>query len=321
MAQLSYITTFFKASSRAENDAINKIRENCILVLQDKNHAFFEDKDYGKSWTILRTGMNQLISDLSEKKGFSREFVSLAIQKKAGQQNKHDFNIEVKQQMNTYSFIFELKFKNVPQFTQEHDSPKLSPYTLAEYWYDSGVIDRIINLYPKELIQFPKPTRDYYLANIKNNMYSKNKQKISFFSQFYKLEKNPLYAEKSPIYKEKEKIVHEGINAYLEKYGETFQYQTLATKFQKEQTSKVYGIWNPNKQSFEVLEYSSDSLYPIGIRCMKKGNDGNKNTIVLKTKDSKYDIHCLLRWKNTNGICTPAWQIKMERSAESSPTP
>ena len=303
MASVTDILHFYTKGKKSENDMINRIREKALLVLNDIKHSFFTDAENGKKWQQLRIAFEKYLNDILNMRGISKKMVSYKLLARGNLDNHHDFDIEINLGDTIEKICFEFKFNSMPQFANEYDKHRFIPVTLAEYWYDNGILDKIIALYPT--LRIAKPSREEYLTSVTQPLNSKSRD--SFFKQFYDWEHTPAFDKKSKVYKERSLIVKQGINDYTTKHGQDFMVDKLATKFQAEQVEKIYGVWNPSKSEFKVHIYSADSLCPTKVSHIK-----NKNCIVLKTKDNKSEIHCLLRWKNTQGICMPAWQISMK---------
>lgn len=292
VSSVSDINCFFQSNTRAENDASNRIREQALLVLNDPSHPFLTDETYGAQWTQLRTEFITYIKKHLNCTTFTR----FILEKKAGLGNHHDFNLILyKNESILQTVTLEFKNNSVPQFMQEFDKNEWTTTTLAEFWYDNGWLDRIIALYP---LAFPKPSREVYLKEAHKMMTSKFPP--SFFKQFYDFDHDDAYSEQS---KQKAKITQEGIAAFLTKHGNSFKVAKLKAKCQTEQTSKKYCIWRSGHFDFE--EITDAELSPSAIHAI------TKNTVILTAGPST--LHCLLRWKNTLGICCPAWQISLHR--------
>ena len=149
MIVASDITHFTKACLRKENDRVNRIREDCLLLLNDKNHPFFSDQTYGSQWKALRKAFEDYIEFHLAKIG-NQNYILLGytLEKKANLENHHDFIVTLQFQDETNSFTYEFKFNSMPQFASIPESVRYIPLTLAEYWYDEGILDKIIALYP-----------------------------------------------------------------------------------------------------------------------------------------------------------------------------
>jgi hypothetical protein len=294
LPSVSDITYFFDSNTRAENDSSNRIREQALLVLNNPSHPFFTDTTYGAQWTQLRNEFTTYIKNHLKYTDFTR----FVLEKKAGLGNHHDFNLTLyKNDIVLQIVTLEFKHNSVPQFMQEFDKNQWTTTTLAEFWYDNGWLDRIIALYPQPLA-FPKPSREVYLKEAHKMMTSKFPP--SFFKQFYDFDHSDTYSEQS---KKKAQITQEGIAAFLAQHGNSFKVSKLKEKCQAEQTSKKYCIWRGGKFHFE--EITDAELSPSAIDSV------TKNTVILTAGASR--LHCLLRWKNTLGICCPAWQISLHR--------
>ena len=285
---------FFKSNTRAENDSSNSIREEALLILNEPSHPFFSDPTYGVQWKKLYSEFIIYI----KKHLNCTEFTRFNLEKKAGLGNHYDFKLILyKDETVLQTVTLEFKNNSVPQFMQEFDKNNWTNTTLAEYWYDNGWLDRIIALYPHPL-SFPKPARDIYLKEAHKMM--TNKFAPSFFKQFYDFDHNDTYSEQS---KQKAQITQEGIAAFITKHGNSFKVDKLRAKCQAKQKSKKYCIWRGGHFDFE--EITDAELSPSAIHSV------TKNTVILTAGPST--LHCLLRWKNTLGICCPAWQISVHR--------
>lgn len=296
------IKKFFDANTRAENDATNRIREAALTLLGNPTHPFFSDAEFGTQWTKLQEAFVNYVKLYLSCPTLTR----FVLEQKGGQKNHHDFifsSYENDLALNTV--IIEFKNNSMPQFMQEFDKNGWTAVKLAEWWYDNGWLDRIIELYPQPL-KYPKPTRKDYLKGV--NQLLDKKSKPSFFKQFYEFDRLPEYKEQ---YDKKALISQEGIAAFLAEHGSTFDVVKLREKCQLEQTSKKYCIFNRKKVVFDYDKITVEELSPSAITRV------TDNTVVLKSGPS--ELHCLLRWKNTLGICNPAWQISLRRVPPGAP--
>jgi hypothetical protein len=71
-----------------------------------------------------------------------------------------------------------------------------------------------------------------------------------------------------------------------------------------------YDIKNINNSGFYIEIIDNSNIENLKFDCLKGGKNGN-NTIILNDNINQY--HCLLRWKNHNGIQGTAWQIKLKK--------
>lgn len=307
--QVNSIENFYKANSRAANDASNRLREAVFEVLNYPDHEFYKDIIYGHRWQKLLDSFRSHISEILSLKGLSTEFKSFKLEHRGNLQNHHDFLLTIyKENSADISIFWEFKFKSMPQFAQEFDKNRYIEPTLAEFWYDGGWLDKIIALYPVAVLKYGKPARESYLIGA-NHMLGKGStgEQHAFYKQFYDLEHTVEYGEKSETYRKKQSIVDEGIRTYLEQHGSKFNFDKLKEKLNLDQKEKVYGLWNPQRHVFNLHEYTKEELTPTEFIKIKNGN-----SVVLKAGPS--ELHCLLRWKNTRGICCPAWQISMVKT-------
>jgi hypothetical protein len=185
----------------------------------------------------------------------------------------------------------------MPQFANLHDKERFITPTLTEFWYDSGYVSKMCEPYSN--LEFPVPSREEYLKGAHQQLGSTSKN--SFFKQFYNLDHTAGVASPARV-----KHVREGIKEYLEKYGTSIDISKLCKRMKETQDAKMYGIWNPKKAEFSLLEYTQEELEPTRFLRIENGN-----TIVLEAGTS--EMHLLLRWKNTLGLCVPAWQISIRR--------
>jgi hypothetical protein len=303
---VSDITHFYEASTRAENDVTNRRRERSILILNDPQHAFFSDPVYGDKWTTLLEGLRSFIKEILVLRGLSTDYKRFHLDPRGGLKQHFDILILVYTEDNQVLSIidFEFKFNSMPQFTNLFDKDAYIRPTLAEFWYDQGWVDRMCEPYT-DLLRFNKPSREEYLKGA-NKMMTKNFPD-SFFKQFYLFDHSDDSNLSVTLKARRVDAVHQGIRAYLEAYGSSFQVEKLSAKLAEDQMGKLYGIWNPDAKTFKVLEYSKEEMAPTSFLRIQRGD-----TIVLKAGPS--EMHLLLRWKNTLGITTPAWQISLHRA-------
>lgn len=300
---LSDINHFFQASSRSKNDATNRSRERSILVLNSLDHEFFNDPEYGSQWKSLLSGLQKFIKDVLVLRGLPTEYKRFQLDPRGGLGEHFDILIIVYTEENKVLTIidFEFKFQSMPQFTNLFDKDRYITPTLAEFWYDQGWVDRMSEPYA-DILRFKKPSREEYLKGA-NKMMTKTFPD-SFFKQFYNFDHSDDIQLSVALKARRVDAVHQGIRAYLEAYGPKFDIEKLREKLSEDQMGKLYGIWNPALKAFKLLEYSKEQMAPTSFLRIQNGN-----TIVLKAGTS--EMHLLLRWKNTLGITTPAWQISI----------
>ena len=306
MTQVQDIEHFSKKCGRGENDGINRIREKCFVILNNRDHPYFSHVEFGNKWVSLYNGFNVFIKSILVKRGINTEPTRVVLEPRGGQGNHFDIYVRVFHLDALLNEVnFEFKFNSMPQFANLHDKERFITPTLTEFWYDSGYVSKMCEPYSN--LDFPVPSREEYLKGAHQQLGSKSKK--SFFKQFYDLDHigpNGETLKDGVANPERVKHVHAGIKEYLEKYGTTLDISKLCKRMKETQVAKIYGIWNPTKAAFTLLEYTQEELEPSRVLRIDNGN-----TIVLEA--GKSEMHLLLRWKNTLGLCVPAWQISMRR--------
>lgn len=302
MASASDIRYFFESNTRDNNDKANRIRENCLLILNTPTHEFFEDKDFGEKWCHLRREFESILLKLT-----AEPCVSYNLKKEANRKN-HDFDLLLNREKNTEIVTLEFKCSqknDMPQFFTAYDYDRYFPETFAEFWYDRGGLDKMLELYPTKLT---KPSRDEYLSQVYK--YIGEKTEHPFFKQLYEWDIGQ-FGPKTDIYKRKNTHVQQCIEDYLLHHLKSFDIAKFKEKLEASQKNKVYAMWNRRTKKFEVFKYSKLMLSPVKIDCIRLKHD-----IIIDTEDPNYQIKCLLRWKNHNGIGLPGYQISMVKKKD-----
>ena len=305
------ILTFDKACKRAENDATNRIRERAFMLLNNMGHEFFKDPVYGERWSKLLNATHAFMKDVLTIHSKSTDYERFRLEPLGGRSEHFDIRATVYYEADNSSFNFEFKFNSMPQFAQFYTTDRYitDAPTLPEFWYDNGWVDKMIDIYPKPHT-FLKPPRDEYLRGAHVTLGATSPP--SFFKQFYDFDHSTDTSISKGLYSQRAKLVKEGISDYLTQYAAKIDIQKLCSKLSETQKEKVYGIWNPKKQAFTLLEYTKEEMNPTEFLRIN-----NKNTIVLKAGNS--EMHLLLRWKNTLGVSTAAWQISMKKPKQVKP--
>jgi len=293
LVNIKDIEEFYRTGKRADNDALNRLRERAFLILNDPQHPYFRDAVYGEKWRKLLNGLNAFIKNELELKKLPFEQFTFTIESRGGLSNHFDLFIRVH---NLTDISFEFKFKSMPQFANYQESHGYIQKSLPEMWYN-GPLKDICALYTDLKIPLP----DFESYNIGCRQFLNGNSKDSFYKQFR------AYDQKTnPIYKKKEVITATGIKKYLLENANTFNIVKLKKKLLEDQTGKVYGIWNPLTASFKRYEIKSEELKPTSVYGVKD----NHLYLTTESKDTMLDLY--LRWKNTNGICNPMWQISLK---------
>jgi hypothetical protein len=295
------IDAYFVPNSRAKNDESNRKRERALKIIHNESHPFFTEKIYGHKWCKIRNQFIIWLTNLHQK-----NISKWNLQHKGNLNHHYDF-ILYWENLNkeVFSDEIELKSGGVPQNLTEFDKTRWCNTLLAEFWYDNGWLDKIIEIYPKPLT-YTKPSRAEYLAGV--NQFLTDTSPMSFFKEIRNFDKNKIPRQISGFknlisyWKAKEAITAKGIEEFLKLHGQTFDVSKLHTRLQA-QSSKHYCIWDPKKQIFKY------HCVPQACCNVKSIIAVNHNTVIIKAEQGL--VNCRLRWKNTNGICAPAWQISM----------
>ena len=287
------IEEFYRAGTRADNDALNRVREKAFLILNNPEHPYFRDAVYGDKWRKLLNGLRIFIKNELVLKNLPSESFTFIIEPRGGLSNHFDLYIRVP---NLIDILFEFKFKSMPQFANYQESHGYIQYSLPEMWYN-GPLKEICALY-KDL-KIPIPDFESYKIGCRQFLTGKSKE--SFYKQFRAFDEKT-----NPMYKQKELIAAAGIKKYLIENARGFNIVKLKKKLLDDQTGKVYGIWNPLTSLFKRYEIKTEELKPIAIYGIKD------NHLYLTTESKETVLDLYLRWKNTNGICNPMWQISLK---------
>lgn len=285
------IKYFLYKNKKSENDIFNQIRERIIKIFlmryNDVRFSYSIDDDGRKLFENFKRTMSKI---------GVREIVKT---KSIGGRNNVDFHIEYLNSMKE-KIEMELEFKNgslsvekLPQFLQLYTTNKSvylfdEPY--HEYYYQY-YLPKILKLLEERDIHLELPKYDEYLKHL-NDTTKKN----TFHYKLYQAYKK---------HKEINDIVKESIDEYLKKVGDKVNIGILNRKL-REQKNKVYLMTCNGKF---VLEQVKDYMRVRRFKYVK-----NKNTIVLEG-GMGCEIHCLLRWKNGNGVRGPAWQISLKKGS------
>jgi hypothetical protein len=269
------ILVFFKSSTRAKNDAVNKLREVILEnILYSPN---LQDEQYGEQWKKVQESWKHALHGLTH---FPYDHIQVI--RKGGRKN-HDFHINYYQDSHCVDHkVIEFKFSKsmnlVPQILSLYTSFNLFPTNYAIYYYDN-YLDKYLSY-----VGIEKPPLDEYL----NEVY-KNKYTHPFFATLRERE-----SEHKTI---KSSIVNESIEQYLKINAHQILLPVLYEKIQSSQ-QKTYLLWN--EKEFIVHDFKFEPLLYDRV---------NKNTLFIIS--GAYTLKLLLRWKNHKGIMGPAWQIKL----------
>lgn len=266
-------------SSRSNNDADNKIREQHLINL-NSNHT--------PEFKFLRNSFKKLIYDLSPTckmykitplggRGNHIDFKLITLDK--NKDTVGNFNLELK-------CVDTTKISGLPQIADV--SEKKREWIKNKYikFYYDNYLDKYIKTDP-ELPNKPS-WEDYYkeVYNIKRE------------TDFFKILKERWVKGKFS-YNEKNEIINQSIQHFMENEINNFNVKLLFDFLKDTQLSKTFVIWSRTNKKFFIDGFSPKHFIEKPISHIKNGN-----TYVI----GKFTIN--LVWKNTKGIQNPAWKIK-----------
>jgi hypothetical protein len=282
----SDITTFFTTSSRGDNDAANKKRENVLASLLTVPTDYLTDAAHGAQWRTVRDDWIRVL------KAFTPDPEKEATAKlMGGRKYNYDIDLFIKTNNNKHKIEFKYggsKITELPQFLSLQAKAPLFPLTFPQFYYEK-YIDRYIAA--DTGLTAPKPPLAEYLDMVTKVNYDVN----PFFAQL---------KEREDVNKaQKDKIVNDGITDYLNQYGSKIDAAAFTEKVKETQRDKVYIMWSGGK--FNVDQLDTENLN-FEFHQIRNGN-------LLEVKSGDLICSMLLRWRNHKGILKPAWQISLKR--------
>ena len=280
----SDITTFFATSSRGDNDATNKKRENALAALLTVPSDYLADPTHGEQWRIVRDDWIRVL------KNFTPDPATEATTKLMGGR-KYNYDIDLLVNTNKHKLEFKYggtKITELPQFLSLQAKVDLFPVTFPQFYYE-----RYIDQYlaTDAGLTATKPELAQYLEMVAKVNYDVS----PFFAQL---------KERENINKaQKDKIVNDGITDYLNTYGSKIDVTAFTEKVKETQRDKVYMMWSDGKFNVDQLDTENLNFEFYQIR------NGN----LLEVKSGDLVCSMLLRWRNHKGILNPAWQISLKR--------
>ena len=283
----SDITTFFTTSSRNDNDATNKKRENALASLLTVPADYLSDPTHGQQWKMVRDDWIRVLRAFTPDP--EREATTKLM---GGRKYNYDIDLAIKNSTNnTHKLEFKYggtKITELPQFLSLQAKAPLFPLTFPQFYYDN-YIDKY--LAADDGITEPKPPLTQYL-----DMVTKVNYDVSPFFAKLKERENVNKAQK-------DKIVNDGITDYLNTYGSKIDAAAFTEKVKETQRDKVYMLWSNGKFNMDQLETENLNFEFYQIR------NGN----LLEVKSGDLVCSMLLRWRNHKGVLNPAWQISLKR--------
>jgi len=286
------ITTFFETSTRAANDATNKVRETVLGSLSQPPAEFLAHPVHGTQWRQVHEAWVLAMGRIAATSGIP-EYDSLSSTSKGGRGAHYDVEVFFKKDGKGVASR-KIEFKNggsgitdLPQFLSLQAKAPLFAVTYDAFWYENH-LDGYLACDPG--LTVAKPAAAEYLKAVTGTTY-----KHPFFAQLKERESIEQDAKNA--------VVNASITDYLTKHGASLNLKAFATKVQETQTDKYYVLWA--KGAFQV-----DCLDRKEMTDLKLGPIKNGNVLIVNGATKSY--HMLLRWRNHKGILNPAWQISLK---------
>lgn len=277
-----------KGSSKADNDAENKIREDVLVFLENELPPEYAADE---KWRNLYEKFHETLRTLCP-----TEYTRVKIVKKGGRIFNYDFDVIYLNSENIEIYRAKLEFK--------HNSKKIEKIPQILSLQDRfGLIDAITyseHYYTHYL--------DAYLAAIEYAGDKPTLQEYITLVAGIAPEKHPMFiymraAKSNPM-------VKDSIHTYLHTYVSKFKVDEFTKKLVESQTNKYFLLWDLSQFHIDTLSTEDLTIRHIHLQNREKKQT---NTIVALSNTSEY--HLLLRWRNHNGILNPAWQIKITRKS------
>ena len=293
------ISLFEQTSKKSKNDYANKRREKIICEILNNliPVIWYIISD---EWKKLKNELLSIIKILSGLKTIYK----IICKKMGGRGNHFDFILYIYINARLYmtekiEFKFNAKlitgtsqFLSLPEKSENFILLRCESY--GEHFYDTCI--HILT----QVYGLPHISRVDYVDNV-----YKNKCKHEWFNKLKKQETN---IKKKSI---KTKIVHESIDEYLTKNINKIDIDQFNEKLYSSQKNKKYILYCPKTKKFYTDTITDEELTIVSVYLKKKRTN---LYIICDTLNPNTELHVLLRWKNTNGILFPAWQISIKRS-------
>jgi hypothetical protein len=291
------ITAFFQPSSRAENDAANKLREKILEKMCHPPKEYLDHPEFGASWRIVHEQWTNALVRVAANASIPT-YTSTSIEMKGGRGFHYDAIVTYYNEgvpVANQNIEFKYGGTNIgalPQFLSLQAKMKLFDKTYDEFWYER-YLDQYLAC---DLgLTEAKPSLETYLKRVTSTVYS-----ITPF--FAKLKERELLFQD-----EKNEVVDRSITDYLTTYGNTIHLPSFEEKVQATQRDKIYMLWSNG--AFHIDSMSETEISNLTFHGIRNGN-------VLELRAGSASYRLLLRWRNHKGILNPAWQISMKRTIE-----
>ena len=283
----------FTLASKSQNDANNKMRENIIGAIINKNVP----RTYylmNNRWLALKKEVGHYLEKL-----IANNQDKIKCIHKAGRGHNYDFLLDITGPAGTSStYPIELKFNTqtiagAPQYVSPMKPSQYLSNSYEEYYYDT-YLSQIA-----EKAGLPCPPKADYLKQIHGNA---PECMLPFQKLYYKGCQGSSQCTHDPndqlFYKFCNRLARESIKTFLA--TTELKIADLSAYLQETQKGKIYMLYYQGQLH---LQHAPMDDYVIER--------------VLKTTHNRYEclsksgkkMKILLRWKNGNGIAFPAFQI------------
>jgi hypothetical protein len=279
----------FNLASKSQNDANNKMRENIIGAIINKNVP----RTYylmNNRWLSLKKEVGQYLDKLVAKD----KTQIIKCSHKAGRGHNYDFLLDI----NGTTYPIELKFNTqtiagAPQYVSPMKPSQYLSNSYEEYYYDTYLSQMA------EKAGLPCPAKADYLKQIHGNA---PECMLPFQKLYYKGCQGSSQCTQDPtdqaFYQFCNRLARESIKTFLS--TTELKIADLSAYLQETQQGKIYMLYYQGQLH---LQHAPMDDYIIER--------------VLKTTHNRYEclsksgkkMKILLRWKNGNGIAFPAFQI------------
>jgi hypothetical protein len=295
------LAVFGQTSDKCKNDSANKMRENiiCAIINNKISTKYYETSN---EWRNMKKHLIAIIEDVFELK----KYFKITCIKIAGRKANFDFSISIYITKILYmkkNIEFKFNAKSITKAPQFLSLASNFNTSYAEYFYDT---------YNQELTQvydLPHISRVEYLNDI-HKVPDKKKNNANVHEWFNKLKKQETNIKKKSI---KKKIVDKSIHEYLTTNINKIDIDQLNEKLYLSQKNKNFIMYCPITKNFYADVITDSELTIVSMHLNIKKNN-LCNNIICDTLNPNTKLVMLLRWKNTNGILFPAWQISIKRS-------
>lgn len=279
------IDIFSIKTQKKFNDYSNKIREEFLLKFVNGVKVDKELEEIKEKFIVILKTNIYIDHD------------TIILEKRGGRKYNYDFELLIYKNLffqNSIKIEFKYGCKdiyNYPQFISLYcKNSLLLRHNYIEFWFNK-FLDKYL-----EFFKLKKPDYNDYIKYINDTRY-----KYFFFNHIYTvLKKDKNIREQTNI------IVRQSIETYLNYIDISDINFKYLNHILLKQPEKLFIFYDQNN-------FYSNYLEPMTIN-KKKIRIINKNTIQLYSLDEKFCINILLRWKNYNGCCSPAYQISIKQT-------